>query len=106
VPSLSSVAIRSSGGTKDPLSGSVTAFTKSTMARFGGVSFHEGNGSDARAAPAASKVVTTTAAAAGFRCMACSIVAECVLFTDYYGEQSCSSGRSDLAGRRHLALPQ
>src|SRR4051812_9545555 len=52
VPSLSNVAMRYSGLTKSRDPSLVTRATKSTIAFFGSVSLHEGNGSCARAAEA------------------------------------------------------
>src|SRR5208283_2845976 len=44
VPSWSNSAMRSSGGTKSLLAGSVVTRTKSRIARFAGPSFHEASG--------------------------------------------------------------
>src|SRR5664280_2832110 len=45
VPSWSKVAIRSPGGTKFGLAGSIVTLTKLTIACFAGPSFHAGRGS-------------------------------------------------------------
>src|SRR5213596_3419885 len=60
VPSLSKVSMRSSGLTKSGEPSFVKRSTKSMIAFFGAVSFHEGKGSCARAASKAYKRITST----------------------------------------------
>src|SRR5882757_5337278 len=62
VPSWSKVAMRSAGGTKFVLPESVVVWTKFTMACLAEPSFHEGNGSSARAMLNAKATAPTNAA--------------------------------------------